>query len=133
MSKRSKGKVKVAPVQTKVEIKLSPLQELLKSLFVVSEARLVSKEKRLSAEAVSKVIASLENVVTTIIKESRKEEWQKYAIRLVMAIQLSSGLPSALSKKIVSIFFTFLLSELKRNWRDYGFKEEDVHEDYVRF
>lgn len=121
MSKRNnkgRGKVSQPSTAAKVEEKLTPIQELLKNLYVVSEARLVAKEKRLSSEALAKVLASLETVVLSIMKDPKKEEWQKHAIRLILTVQTSSGHGPIVSKKLVSIFFTFLIDEIKRHWRE---------------
>lgn len=131
--KKGKGKqtqhhqTSVKPVAEKA----NPLQELIQSLYTTSEARLVAKDKRSNPETLKKCVSAIENVVRTILKESKKEEWQKHVIRLNLAVQMSSGHGPALSKKIVSIFFTFLIDEVQRYWRDYGITEDSVHEDYV--
>lgn len=110
---------------------LSPLQELIHSLYTTSESRLVAKDKRSKPETIKKCVNEIEKVVRTILKESKKEEWQKHVIRLNLAVQMSTGHGAALSKKIVSIFFTFLIDEVRRFWREYGITEDSVHDDYV--
>lgn len=134
MSKKGgqpKGKG-VAKPSTAVKSETTLLQDLLISLFEQSEARLVKAEQRSSKEVVKKVVAGLEPVAMAIVKEGKQEGLQKNALKAVFAVNTHTTLGPALSKKIVSIFFTVLADELQYHWKDHGLKETDVHPDFVR-
>lgn len=134
MSKKGghpKGKGPAKPT-TSVVVDAAPLETFLTSLFEQSEARLVKAEQRSNKEAVKKVVSGLVPIAKAIVSEPRSEGLQKHAVKAVLAVNMNSALGSALSKKVVSIFFTVLVDELHSNWKEYGFKETDVHPDYVR-
>lgn len=134
MSKKggqSKGKG-VAKATTSVAVAANPLHEFVSSLFEQSEARLVKPEQRSSKDVVKKLVAALEPAVLALVKEPRSEGLQKHAVKLVLLVNMNTALGPALSKKVVSIFFTALSDELQGHWKEYGLKESDVHPDYVR-
>lgn len=134
MSKKGghpKGK---GPAKPAVETKpaTNPLHDLLASLFVQAEARLIKAEQRSPKETIAKVVVALEPIAKSIVGDAPSEGLQKHAIRSVLAINSSTTLGPAVSKKVVSILFLTLVDELQINWKEYGFKESDVHPDYVR-
>lgn len=132
MSKKGghpKGK---GPVKPAAVVDAAPLDTFLTSLFEQGEARLVKAEQRSNKDAVKKVVHALTPVAKAIVSEPRSEGLQKHAVKAVLAVNMNSALGSALSKKVVSLLFTVLVDELHSNWKEYGFKETEVHADYVR-
>lgn len=135
MSKKGghpKGK---GPAKPAVESKpaSNPLHAFLATLFVQAEARLVKAEQRSAQEVIPKVVLALEPIAKSIVSDPPSEGLQKHAIRAVLAINSSTSLGPAVSKKVVSVLFLTLVDELQMNWKQYGFKEGDVHPDYVRY
>jgi hypothetical protein len=109
----------------------NPVKELVWILLSQAEAKILGKQA-LSSDARDKSVKALEAVARGIPKDPKHTELQRYAVLLSTHLQINSGLDGAKSKRIVSVFFTYLVSEMQRNWRDYGFKEEEVHPDHVR-
>lgn len=134
MSKKGpqhKGKAGAKPSASTVP-ETSSLDALLTSLFEQSEARLVKADQRSKKDVVNKVVSGLVPIARSIVADPRSEGLQKHAVKAVLAVNSNCALGSALSKKVVSIFFTVLVDELHSNWKEYGFKESEVNPDYVR-
>lgn len=134
MSKKGghpKGKGPAKPTTT-VVVDAAPLETFLISLFEQAEARVVKADQRANKETVKKLATALKAVAVDITSNPRSAGLHKHALRSVMTLSGAGYGSVAINRKIVSIFFAVLIDELRTNWKEYGFKETEVHPDYVR-
>ncbi|XP_049851278.1 uncharacterized protein LOC126325831 [Schistocerca gregaria] len=109
---------------------VSSTRGIIRSLFEQAERHSVTNpSERSSEESVNKIVTLLDSIFREALKDPSNDNIQRYAIRSVLSIQTSTKFTPAICKKIVSIFFIFLLDEFQRHWNEYDIDAEDVHPD----
>eukprot|EP01123_Difflugia_compressa_P002988 TRINITY_DN1383_c0_g1_i1.p1 TRINITY_DN1383_c0_g1~~TRINITY_DN1383_c0_g1_i1.p1 ORF type:complete len:191 (+),score=48.77 TRINITY_DN1383_c0_g1_i1:38-574(+) len=119
--------------QPKPTIELeNKLQHLIKDLLL-SAFQDLPKEDRPDEETTFKCIKEIENHSKALLKEEKiKLEYQKYAIKFTLTIQMVGKLNGLLARQVVAVIFTYYLDELTKHWMEYDIKKEEIHTDYCK-